>query len=43
MTVSTVLLAALYRKVEETGLSRSANEQLFKGGKIVDRLKRKVV
>ena len=43
MTVSTVLLAALYRKVEEIGLSRIANEELSKVREIVGRLERKVV
>ncbi len=38
MMVSTVLLAALHREVEETGLSRSANEGLSKVGELVDRL-----
>ena len=37
MTVSTVLLAALHREEEETGLSRSANEELSKVGGMVDR------
>ena len=43
MTVSTVQLAALYRKVEEIGLSRIANEELFKMGEIVGSLESKVV
>ena len=41
MTVWTVLLAALQRQVDETGLSRSANEELSKLGEMVDRLEKK--
>ena len=43
MTVSTVLFAALHREVEETGLLRSANEELFKVGEMFKRLEGKVV
>lgn len=43
MTVWTVLLAALQREVDESGLSRSANEELSELGEMVDRLERKIL